>query len=124
MNRCIAFNAFTASVCQLRPTSRGSMHIVSPDAHAAPLIAPNYLSTEYDRHVAANAMRLTRRIAAAPALAPYRPQEILPGIEFQTEEELAAGGGQGRHDHLSSGRHVPHGHAPTIPAPSSTAGCA
>jgi choline dehydrogenase len=82
------FNAFTASVCQLRPTSRGSIHIVSPESNLPPLIAPNYLSTDYDRHVAANALRLTRRIAAAPALAPYRPQEILPGIEFQSETEL------------------------------------
>jgi choline dehydrogenase len=88
------FNAFTASVCQLRPTSRGSVHIVSPAADAAPLIAPNYLSTEYDRHVAANALRLTRRIAAAPALAAYRPQEILPGIAFQTEEQLQDAAGR------------------------------
>jgi choline dehydrogenase len=82
------FNAFTASVCQLRPTSRGSIHIGSAEASAPPLIAPNYLSTDYDRHVAANALRLTRRIAAAPALARYRPQEILPGIQYQSEEEL------------------------------------
>ncbi|CAG4902814.1 Alcohol dehydrogenase [acceptor] [Paraburkholderia saeva] len=88
------FNAFTASVCQLRPTSRGSIHIESNDPHAAPLIAPNYLSTDYDRHVAANALRLTRRIAAAPALARYRPEEILPGIRFQTEEELQQAAGQ------------------------------
>ncbi|WP_199544447.1 GMC family oxidoreductase [Paraburkholderia kururiensis] len=82
------FNAFTASVCHLRPTSRGSIHIASPDAAAAPAIAPNYLSTDYDRHVAVNALRLTRRIATAPALAPYRPHEILPGLAYQTEEEL------------------------------------
>lgn len=88
------FNAFTASVCHLRPTSRGSIHIVSPQASAPPLIAPNYLSTDYDRHVAANALRLTRRIAAAPALAPYTPQEILPGIEFQSEEELQQAAGK------------------------------
>jgi choline dehydrogenase len=88
------FNAFTASVCNLRPTSRGSIHIVSPEANAPPLIAPNYLSTEYDRHVAANALRLTRRIAAAPALAPYGPREILPGIEFQSEEELQQAAGK------------------------------
>ena len=87
------FNAFTASVCQLRPTSRGSIHIESADASAPPLIAPNYLSTDYDRHVAANALRLTRRIAAAPALARYRPQEILPGIQYQTEEELQQAAG-------------------------------
>jgi choline dehydrogenase len=88
------FNAFTASVCQLRPTSRGSIHIVSPEASAPPMIAPNYLSTDYDRHVAANALRLTRRIAAAPALAPYPPKEILPGIEFQSEEELQQAAGK------------------------------
>jgi choline dehydrogenase len=82
------FNAFTASVCHLRPTSRGSIHIASPDAAVAPAIAPNYLSTDYDRHVAVNALRLTRRIATAPALAPYRPHEILPGLAYQTEEEL------------------------------------
>ena len=87
------FNAFTASVCQLRPTSRGSIHIESADASAPPLIAPNYLSTDYDRHVAANALRLTRRIAAAPALARYRPQEILPGVQYQTDEELQQAAG-------------------------------
>ncbi|TDN68056.1 choline dehydrogenase [Paraburkholderia sp. BL10I2N1] len=87
------FNAFTASVCHLRPTSRGSIHIESRDPNAPPLIAPNYLSTDYDRHVAVNALRLTRRIAAAPALARYRPEEILPGIQFQTEEELQQAAG-------------------------------
>ncbi|MEX3898889.1 GMC family oxidoreductase [Paraburkholderia sp. BR10954] len=87
------FNAFTASVCQLRPTSRGSIHIASADASAPPLIAPNYLSTGYDRHVAANALRLTRRIVAAPALARYQPREILPGSQYQTEEELQQAAG-------------------------------
>ncbi|WP_233851817.1 GMC family oxidoreductase [Paraburkholderia sp. HD33-4] len=87
------FNAFTASVCQLRPTSRGSIHIASADACAPPLIAPNYLSTEYDRHVAANALRLTRRIVAAPALARYQPREILPGLQYQSEEELQQAAG-------------------------------
>ncbi|RKP45521.1 GMC family oxidoreductase [Trinickia fusca] len=87
------FNAFTASACHLRPTSRGSIHIESPDPHAPPLIAPNYLSTDYDRRVAANALRLTRRIVQAPALARYAPEEILPGIQFQTEEELAQAAG-------------------------------
>ncbi|MEX3853889.1 GMC family oxidoreductase [Paraburkholderia sp. BR10923] len=87
------FNAFTASVCQLRPTSRGSIHIASADASAPPLIAPNYLSTGYDRHVAANALRLTRRIVAAPALARYQPREILPGLQYQSEEELQQAAG-------------------------------
>ena len=87
------FNAFTASACHLRPTSRGSIHIASPDPLAPPLIAPNYLSTDYDRQVAADALRLTRRIVAAPALARYAPQEILPGAQFQTDEELACAAG-------------------------------
>jgi choline dehydrogenase len=89
-----AFNAFTASVCNLRPTSRGSVHIQSPDTQAAPLIAPNYLSTEHDREVAVNALRLTRRIASAPALAPYVPEEILPGPQYQTDEELVLAAGK------------------------------
>ncbi|WP_042338313.1 GMC family oxidoreductase [Paraburkholderia ferrariae] len=87
------FNAFTASVCNLRPTSRGSIHIASPDPAAAPLIAPNYLSTDHDRRVAANALRLTRRIAGSPALARYRPEEILPGTAFQTEAQLREAAG-------------------------------
>ncbi|MBC8745289.1 MULTISPECIES: GMC family oxidoreductase [Paraburkholderia] len=87
------FNAFTASVCHLRPTSRGSIHIASADACAPPLIAPNYLSTGYDRHVAANALRVTRRIVAAPALARYQPREILPGLQYQSEEELQQAAG-------------------------------
>ncbi|OXC80491.1 GMC family oxidoreductase [Caballeronia sordidicola] len=89
-----AFNAFTASVCPLRPTSRGSVHIQSPDAHLAPLIAPNYLSTDRDREVAVNALKLTRRIAAAPALRPYSPEEILPGVSYQTDEELVRAAGK------------------------------
>jgi choline dehydrogenase len=88
------FNAFTASACNLRPTSRGTIHIDSPDPKKPPLIAPNYLSTDRDRHVAANALRLTRRIAASPALARYAPKEILPGLQFQTEEELVNAAGE------------------------------
>ncbi|WP_233865428.1 GMC family oxidoreductase [Paraburkholderia adhaesiva] len=87
------FNAFTASVCNLRPTSRGSIHIVSADPRTAPAIAPNYLSTDHDRRVAANALRLTRRIAASPALARYKPEEILPGAAFQTEAQLVEAAG-------------------------------
>ena len=87
------FNAFTASVCNLRPTSRGCIHAASADPAAPPTIAPNYLSTERDRHVAANALRLTRRIAASAALARYQPHEILPGLAFQTEEELQEAAG-------------------------------
>jgi choline dehydrogenase len=89
-----AFNAFTASVCNLRPTSRGTVHVTSADPFAAPTIAPNYLSTEEDRKVAADSLRLTRRIVAQPALAQYRPEEYLPGAAFQTDEELARAAGE------------------------------
>jgi choline dehydrogenase len=83
------FPAFTASVCNLRPTSRGHVRIACADALAAPRITTNYLSTEEDRKVAADSLRLTRRIAAAPALARYQPVEFKPGAEFSTDEELA-----------------------------------
>ena len=83
------FNAFTASVCNLNPTSRGSVAIRSADPADAPLIAPNYLSTAEDREVAARSLRLTRRIVEQPALARYRPSEYKPGVQFQTDEELA-----------------------------------
>jgi choline dehydrogenase len=89
-----AFPAFTASVCNLRPTSRGHVRIASADSYAAPKIVPNYLSTPADRSVAASALSLTRRIVAAPALARYAPEECKPGVSFQTEEELAAAAGQ------------------------------
>ncbi|CDF82502.1 putative glucose-methanol-choline oxidoreductase [Pseudomonas knackmussii B13] len=83
-----AFPAFTASVCDLRPLSRGSVQIRSADARDKPLIQPNYLSHPQDLKVAADAIRLTRRIAAAPALARYRPEEFKPGPAFATEEDL------------------------------------
>ena len=83
------FAAFTASVCNLNPSSRGSVQITSPDFAQAPAIAPNYLSTEADRQVAADSLRLTRTIVGQPALAKYQPQEYKPGIEFQTDAELA-----------------------------------
>jgi len=83
------FNAFTASVCNLNPTSRGRVFVRSGDPGDAPAIAPLYLSTDADRHVAAAGLRLTRRIVGQPALARYRPREVKPGMEFQSDEELA-----------------------------------
>ncbi len=83
------FDAFTASVCNLNPTSRGRVSIRSPHAQDAPAIAPNYLSTDADRRIAAESLRLTRRIAAQPALAKYKPREFRPGVQFQDDEELA-----------------------------------
>jgi choline dehydrogenase len=87
------FPAFTASVCNLRPTARGHVRIASSDAAQAPKITPNYLSTEEDRQVAADALRLTRRIVAAPALQRYSPEEFLPGPTFQTDAELELAAG-------------------------------
>ena len=83
------FNAFTASVCNLNPSSRGHVRIVSPRPQDAPAIQAQYLSTDEDRAVAADSLRLTRRIAAMPALAPYRPQEVRPGVQYQSDDELA-----------------------------------
>jgi choline dehydrogenase len=84
-----SFPAFTASVCNLQPTSRGTVNIKSNQFEDAPAIAPNYLSTDADRKVAADSLRITRRIAAQPALAPYQPEEYKPGVQFQSDDELA-----------------------------------
>lgn len=83
------FNAITASVCNLNPTSRGTVRIKTANFADAPAIAPNYLSTEADRHVAAQSIQLTRRIMAQSALQKYQPQEYKPGVQFQTDAELA-----------------------------------
>ena len=88
------FPAFTASVCNLRPTSRGHVRIASGDPMAAPKITPNYLSTPEDRKVAADSLALTRRIVAAPAMRAHRPEEFMPGINFQTEEERIRAAGE------------------------------
>ncbi|WP_321338457.1 GMC family oxidoreductase N-terminal domain-containing protein [Breoghania sp.] len=73
------FPAFTTSVCNLRPESRGHIRINTPELDAAPEIAPNYLSHERDREVAARSLRIARKITAAPALSAFNPQEYLPG---------------------------------------------
>lgn len=83
------FPAFTASVCNLNPTSRGSVTIKSPHFEDAPAIAPNYLSTEADRQVAADSLRVTRHIVAQPALRMYEPVEWKPGTRYETDEDLA-----------------------------------
>jgi choline dehydrogenase len=83
------FNAFTASVCNLNPTSRGSVRIRSNKFETAPAIAPNYLSTPEDRKLAAQSLRITRHIVAQPALAKYQPQEWKPGRQYESDEELA-----------------------------------
>ena len=88
-----SFNAFTASVCNVRPTSRGSVHINSTDPEAPPVISPNYLSTDEDRKVAAESLRLTRKIVEQAALGPYAPEEYKPGAQYQTDEELVKAAG-------------------------------
>jgi len=89
-----AFPAFTASVTNIRPTSRGALTLKSADPAAAPAISPNYLATPEDRQVAADSIRVTRAIVAQPALAKYRPEEYLPGAQVGDDEaalEHAAG---------------------------------
>jgi choline dehydrogenase-like flavoprotein len=86
------FEAFTASVCNLRPSSRGAVHLDSPTG--GPLIRPNYLSTAEDRQVAVDALRLTRRIVAQAPLARYRPQEYRPGAHLSGDDELVTAAGE------------------------------
>ena len=89
-SRCIASDAFTASVCNLSPTSRGHVRIRSPDPTTRRRSAPNYLSTAEDRRVAADSLRLTRRIVGMPALARYAPREIhARAPQYQSDDELA-----------------------------------
>ena len=87
------FPAFTASVCNLRPESRGTSRITSADPGTAPSIRPNYLSCEEDRRVAAQAIRQARGIASQPALARFHPEEVRPGMALQSEEELQRAAG-------------------------------
>ena len=88
------FDAFTASVCNLRPRSRGTVHLRGPSPDAAPAIQPNYLSDPEDRQVALDAIALTRRICAAPALAGFHPEEFRPGADVQSRDDLLAAVGR------------------------------
>jgi choline dehydrogenase len=83
------FDAFTASVCNLRPTSRGTVRAASPDPHLPPAIQPNYLASEEDRLVAAESLRLVRRVVAAEPLRRYQPVEYRPGPHLVSDEDLA-----------------------------------
>ena len=83
------FPAFTASVCNLQPTSRGFVRLRSADPSAAPVIKLNYLSTDEDRRVAADSLRVARRIVAQPALAKYRPDEYLPGLDAAPDDDAS-----------------------------------
>ncbi len=88
------FPAMTASVCNLRPESRGTVTLRSGDFRDAPKIAPNYLSTPGDRRVAADAIRQARHIMAQAPMAKYAPEEMKPGVSFETDEELAQAAGE------------------------------
>ena len=87
------FPAFTASVCNLRPESRGTIRLKSANPYDSPSIQPNYLSAERDKQVAAQAVRYTRNIVNQPALAKYKPQEFKPGLELKTQEDLVKAAG-------------------------------
>ena len=84
------FSAITVSACNLQPVSRGTVRIQSAAPDQAPSIAPNYLSTDEDRQVAADAIRTTRRLMKQPALAPYRPEEFLPGASVGDDDASLA----------------------------------
>ena len=88
-----SFGAITVSVCNLRPTSRGSIHIKSRDFNTAPSIRPNYLSTTQDQHVAVDALKVARRLCAAQALAPFSPEEFRPGTHVVSDEDLLKAAG-------------------------------
>jgi choline dehydrogenase len=83
------FPAFTASVANIRPTSRGELTLKSNDPTVPPAIKPNYLATPEDRRVAADSIRVTRKIVAQPALQKYSPVEFLPGASARDDDEAA-----------------------------------
>ncbi|AHC25817.1 MULTISPECIES: GMC family oxidoreductase [Mycobacteriaceae] len=82
------FGAITPSVCNLRPSSRGHVRLASADPLTYPKISCNYLSTDDDLRAAVQGLRMTRTIMAAPALAPYRPEELLPGPQLVSDDDL------------------------------------
>ena len=82
------YPAITMSVCNLRPESRGSCHVTTADLDAQPEIRPNYLSAAHDRRIAVLSVRQVRRIMTARALKPYAPEELLPGPEVESDEDL------------------------------------
>jgi choline dehydrogenase len=87
------FPAITLSVCNLRPTSRGSIELNGPDIRSTPTIDPNYLSTAEDRKVASQSIQWSRRIMSTSAYEKYEPDEYLPGKEVQSDEDLAKAAG-------------------------------
>jgi choline dehydrogenase len=87
------FHAFTPTVANIRPTSRGEINIISSDSREKPKIKMNYLSTEDDRKVAADGLRLVRDIVfKSETFQKYHPEELRPGSQFQSNEELVQEG--------------------------------
>lgn len=84
-----SFPAMTVSVCNLNPSSRGHVRIKSPDFRAAPEISPNYLATEDDRKIAADSLKQVRQIMGQPAMQAYQPEEYKPGLQYQSDDDLA-----------------------------------
>ena len=87
------FDAFTASVCNLRPTSRGSIHVSGPAVTDMPDIRPRYLSTEEDKQVAVDSLKWARRIVSQPVMSPYRPEEYKPGAHIRSDAEMLVSAG-------------------------------
>ena len=87
------YNAITPSVCNIRPSSRGYVALRDANPDSAPIIQPNYLSTDDDRAVAVAGLKLTREIMAAPAMAPYSPHELKPGAHVTSDDELIQAAG-------------------------------
>jgi choline dehydrogenase-like flavoprotein len=84
------FPAITVAACNLRPTSRGTVRLRSTDPGDPPMIAPNYLATPEDRRVAADAIRVTRRLMAQPAMRAFSPTEYLPGPAYGDDDASLA----------------------------------
>jgi choline dehydrogenase-like flavoprotein len=89
-----SFGAITVSVCNLSPTSRGSVHLRSRDARLHPIIRPHYLSTPEDQKVAVDSLKVARQLCAAKALAPFHPQEFRPGVDVTSDEDLLKAAGE------------------------------
>ena len=104
-----SFSGFTASVCQLRPESRGSLRISSADPAAPPEIRINYLATEVDRTANVEGLKILRKILQAPALRPYVVEEVDPGAKVASDEALLSLLPRPRHHHLPSDLDVPDG---------------
>ncbi len=88
-----SFPALTVSVCNLRPQSRGTVRIAGPDPFAAPKISPNYLSADEDRMVAVASLRHARQLMATERMREFQPEELRPGAEVQSDEDLLRAAG-------------------------------